>query len=70
MNASVLLQEVVSVAENDVCVNVIDAREQEVIRVDQVVRDGGVVGLDADEQGPTKVEHFARCAGRFPGKTN
>ena len=68
MNPSVLLQKIVSVSENDICVDVIDAREEEVIRVDEVVRDRGVVGLHADEQSPTKVEHFARCARRFPGK--
>lgn len=65
MHAPVLFKQIVAVSQNDVGVNVIDAREEEVIRVDKVVGDRRVVGLNAHKQCPAEIENFSRGARRF-----
>ena len=66
LDERLLVEEVGPVGQNGVGVDVVDARQEEVVRVDQVVRDGREVGLDPDEQAPAKVEDFPGAAGGFP----
>ena len=40
-----IVEEIGPVSQDGVGVDVVDARQEEVVRVDQVVRDGGEVGL-------------------------
>ena len=68
MNASVLFEQVIAVGQDDVGVDVVDAGQEQVVRVDQVVRDGREVSLHPDEQSPAEVEHFAGSAWRLPEK--
>ena len=64
----VLVEEVAALAHEGVGVDVVDAGEEEVVGVDQVVGDGGEVRLDADEEAPAEVEHLAGGARWFPGR--
>ena len=64
----VLVEEVAALAHEGVGVDVVDAGEEEVVGVDQVVGDGREVRLDADEEAPAEVEHFPGGARGFPEK--
>ena len=59
VNPAVLFEEVIAVAQDDVGVDVVDAGQQQVVGVDQVVRDGREVCLHSHEQSPAEVKNFA-----------
>ena len=60
------IQQIGSLGQDGVTVDVIDAGEKEVIRVDEIVRNGGEIGLDTDKEAPAEVKHVSRSARRFP----
>lgn len=63
-----VIEEVTSLGHDCIAVNVIDAGQQQMIRVDQVVRNGWKVGFDTQKQIPTEVKDITRCARRLSVK--
>ena len=59
------IEKVVSGSHHSVPVHVIDAEEEEVVGVDQVIGGGGDVILHPDEQGPAEVKHVPGVEGGF-----
>ena len=60
------IQQIGSLGQDGVAVDIVDAGEKEVIRVDEIVRNGGEIGFHADKEAPAEVKHVSRSARRFP----
>ena len=58
------IEEILSVLDKRVAVDIVRGGQQQVEAVDQVIGDAGVGRLHADEQSPAEVKQLPRCAGR------
>ena len=58
------IEEVISVLDEGVAIDIIRGGQEEVVAVDQVIRDTGVGCLHTDEEGPAEVKQLPRGAGR------
>ena len=66
MNSSAVFKKVTAVSKDDVGIDEVDASLQQVVRVDEVVGDAWVVGLDTHEQCPAEIENFSWRARSLP----
>ena len=63
-----LIKQVESVGHNSVAIDIVNAGQEEVIGIHEVIRNGGEVGLDTDKEAPAEIEHVTGSTRRFPKK--
>lgn len=63
-----LVEQIVSLSHEGVSVHVVHARQKQMVRVHQIVGDGGKVLFDPDKQAPTEVENVSGGARGFPSR--